>query len=171
MLKHLGNNSLHWIAKALTDAIHKGKYPSNWKTAKVIAILKPGKKANDPSSYRPISLLCCTFKLLETLTHHTKANLTPNRTMHSSSEQAGFRKQHSTDQQLLALTTYIESGYEQKLKTGAIVIDLSAAYDTVWRDGLLLKVAKIIKCKNNSPIDIKNDWPALFLHYCGKWLQ
>ena len=34
-----------------------------------------------------------------------------------------------------------------KLKTGAVLIDLSAAYDTVWTQGLMLKLAKIIPCK------------------------
>ena len=33
------------------------------------------------------------------------------------------------------------------MKTGAIFIDLSAAYDTVWRWGLMLKTARMVKCK------------------------
>lgn len=31
--------------------------------------------------------------------------------------------------QALALTTYIESGYESKMKTGVLFVDLSAAYE------------------------------------------
>jgi hypothetical protein len=39
----------------------------------------------------------------------------------------------------MALTTHIESGFQCQLKTGVVFLDLSAAYDTVWRDGLMLK--------------------------------
>ena len=47
----------------------------------------------------------------------------------------------------MALTSYIESGYENKKKTGVVFIDLTAAYDTVWHNGLMLKLARVIKCK------------------------
>ena len=38
-----------------------------WRSANVIAIRKHGKPLDDPTSYRPISLLCCCYKLLERL--------------------------------------------------------------------------------------------------------
>ena len=66
---------------------------------------------------------------------------------HIPMEQAGYRQGRSTTEQTLALTSYIETGFELKKKTGVVFIDLSAAYDTVWRDGLMLKMAKKIKCK------------------------
>jgi len=34
-----------------------------------IAIPKPNKPLGDPKTYRPISLLCVTFKILERLSH------------------------------------------------------------------------------------------------------
>ena len=43
------------------------------------------------------------------------------------------------------VTSLIESGFERKLKTRTVLVDLSAAYDTVWRDALLYKIARIIK--------------------------
>jgi hypothetical protein len=38
----------------------------------------------------------------------------------------------------LALTSHIEAGFQRKLKTGVVFIDLTNSYDTVWRDGLML---------------------------------
>lgn len=55
-------------------------------------------------------------------------------------EQAGFRKGRSCAEQVLSLTNYSESGYQQGLKTGLTLIDLTAAYDTVWKQGLLFKL-------------------------------
>jgi hypothetical protein len=34
----------------------------------------------------------------------------------------------------MALTTHIEAGFKHQLKTGAVFVDLTAAYDTVWRE-------------------------------------
>jgi hypothetical protein len=34
-------------------------------------------------------------------------------------------------EQVLALTSHLEAGFERKLKTGTVLIDLTAAYDTV----------------------------------------
>ena len=40
-----------------------------WRKATVIAVPKPIKPKDDPKSYRPISLLCMPFKLLERMIH------------------------------------------------------------------------------------------------------
>ena len=59
-------------------------------------------------------------------------------------DQAGFRPGQSTCEQVLALSTFIENGFQQNLKSGAIFVDLTAAYDTVWRAGLLVKLARLL---------------------------
>ena len=48
----------------------------------------------------------------------------------------------------MAPPTYVERGFQEKLKTGAVFLDLTAAYDTVWIDGLVTKLTRIIKCKH-----------------------
>ena len=45
---------------------------------------------------------------------------------------------------MLALSTYIENGFQRQLKTGAVFLDLTAAYDTVWHTGLLVKVCRCL---------------------------
>ena len=88
----------------------------------MIAILEPGKHLDDPTSYRPISLLCCCYKLLERL---LLTRLAPIFESVIPPEQAGFRKKRNTCDQVLALTSYIESGFQNKLNTGVALIDLS----------------------------------------------
>ena len=144
MLKHLGPLAVKWLAGSLTDVMESARYPSEWKQAKVIAILKPGKPSHDPANYRPISLLCCTFKLLERV---LLTRLTPIIEPFIPVEQAGFRPSRDSSEQVLALTTFIEAGFERKEKTGALFIDLSAAYDSVWRGGLMFKVAEMVRSR------------------------
>ena len=144
MLTHLGTNAHRWLASVMTDIISTARIPTTWIHAKVIAILKPGKCASDPRSYRPIALLCCGFKLLERI---VLSRLQPILDPHIPLDQAGFRHQRDTTEQVLALTSSIEASFENKLKTGAVFVDLSAAYDTVWHTGLMYKISKIVKCR------------------------
>ena len=44
-----------------------------------------------------------------------------------SPDQANFRKGRSTSDQIAALTTFIENGFQQNRKTGAVFLDLTAA--------------------------------------------
>lgn len=118
--------------------------PKIWREAKVIAILKPNKPASNPHNYRPISLLSTAYKLFERL---LLARIEPIIDKVLPVEQAGFRENRSCCDQVLTFTTYVENGYQSKIKSGAVFLDLSAAYDTVWKNDLLFKLSKILKCK------------------------
>jgi len=50
------------------------KIPKIWRRALEVAIRKQEKPLGDPKSYRPISMLCVPFKILETLIY---ANVEP----------------------------------------------------------------------------------------------
>ena len=62
----------------------------------------------------------------------------------TSADQAGFCHGRSTCDQVTALTTFIENGCEKTLNTGAVFLDLTAAYDTIWHTGLLYKLSKCL---------------------------
>ncbi|MEL7309847.1 MAG: reverse transcriptase family protein, partial [Pseudomonadota bacterium] len=108
------------------------------RNAKIIAIPKPGKDTSLVTSYRPISLLSLTLKVFERIVLN-RINPFVDSTLDIS--QAGFRKGRSTQEQVLALTTHIENGFQRKEKTGAIFLDLTSAYDTIWHEGLLTKIS------------------------------
>ena len=140
-MKHLGPRAVKWFASFLSRITSERSIPRIWRRSKVIAILKPGKDPHSASSYRPISLLSVCFKVLERL---ILRRVTPDVEEILSADQAGFRPGRSTCDQVLALTTFIENGFQRKMKTGAVLLDLTAAYDTVWHTGLLLKLAKAL---------------------------
>ena len=56
-------------------------------------------------------------------------------------------EERNTCDKVLARTSYIESMFQKKPKSGAVLIDLSAALDTVWQAGLMMKLSKSIKCR------------------------
>ena len=81
-----------------------------------------------PKNYRPISLLCHTYKLYERLILN---RVSPLLEQHLIKEQAGFRPGNSCTSQLINLTQHIKDGYQRGMITGASFIDLSAAYNTM----------------------------------------
>lgn len=122
----------------------------DWKLAHIILIHKPDKDPNEPSSYRPISLLSCIGKVMERivklrLNRHAETNkLLPE-------YQAGFRQKRSTTDNLLQLKHNIELALSRNRHVALITFDIKGAFDAVWHNGLLsklneMKVPKYLWC-------------------------
>ena len=99
----------------------------------------------DPKSYRPTSLLCVPYQILERLIY---ACVEPLIDPLIPKEQAGFRRGKSTVDQVVLLTQNIEDFFEAKKKAGAVFIDLTTAYDTVWHRGLTCKLLGFLPDKH-----------------------
>jgi hypothetical protein len=111
-----------------------GKIPKLFKRGKAIKITKPGKDGSDPSNFRPIALLSIVFKILERMILQQIQPLID-----------AVVPMYCTEQ-VLVLTSHIEACFQRKLKTGVVFIDLTAAYNTVWKDGVMLKFIRIVPC-------------------------
>ena len=106
----------------------------------MVAIPKPAKLVGDPKSYRPISLLCVPYKILESLIY---ARVEPLIDPLLHKEQAGFRRGNLTVDQVVLLTQNIEDSFKAKKKAGAVFVNLTAAYDTVWHRGITCKLLRL----------------------------
>ncbi|GFY28796.1 RNA-directed DNA polymerase from mobile element jockey [Trichonephila clavipes] len=110
----------------------------NLKLSTVIPILKPNKNASECKNYRPISLTSTLCKLMERVIHRRLMNwLIENKKLHFY--QTAFRTHHSTTDQLFYLNQSIIDGFQEKphKKTLAVFLDISAAFDRVWRQKLV----------------------------------
>ena len=74
------------------------------------------------------------------LQHHLEKNglLSPS--------PSGLRKNRSAEGQVILFTQDIENGFQQKKKTLAAFVDLTKAFDKVWKEGLLFKLLRKIVC-------------------------
>lgn len=63
-LKSCGPTTKCWLASFFSSILCSGWLPSIFKKTNIIAVLKPGKYPNLPQTYRPMALLCLTYKLL-----------------------------------------------------------------------------------------------------------
>ena len=138
-LKHLGPQGLAFLTRLYNLSVRDACVPVIWRSANVVPVLKPGKTADQGTSYRPISLLCPEFKVLERLLLPAlSASLKPNPNQH------GFRPERSTVSAMMPLVTTVTRGFNQRKpadRTGLICVDISKAFDVVRRDLLLKKVA------------------------------
>ena len=66
-IKHLGSAALQWLLDMFNECMRTNSIPKIWRKSRVVALLKPCKDQASPKSYRPISLLCQTYKLFERL--------------------------------------------------------------------------------------------------------
>ena len=109
-------------------------------------ILKPGKSANEPTSYRPISLLPTLGKLMERVMIARISQYMIHQNL-LNSFQAGFRRGKSCVHQLLRLTEHVSKWCSKQGggRTVSLFIDAEKAFNTLWMDGLrmMLHDAKI----------------------------
>ena len=139
MVKHLGPTARKKLLVLFNQSWRTGVFPTAWKDAIIIPILKKGNSPKDKSSYRPISLLSCLGKTLERMVNKRLVwHLESNNLV--TKEQTAFRKNRNTEDQLIYLAQSIENAFQEKKNVVATFIDLSKAFDKVWKDGLLLKL-------------------------------
>ena len=118
-------------------SLSSGTFPSRWKSATVIPVYKNKGDKNNPSNYRPISLLSCVSKLLESIVYdrlydHISPLLHP--------AQSGFRRKDNTSLQLSRIIQDLCSLKDQRQVSCICFFDLSKAFDTVWHKGLIAKL-------------------------------
>ena len=65
-----------------------------------------------------------------------------------SKEQAGFRRKTSILDQDVLLTQNFKNFFEAKKEAGAVFVNWTAAYDTVWHRGLTCKLLRLLPTKH-----------------------
>ena len=67
MLKELPKEGLIKLLHIFNAVVRRSYWPTKFKSAQIIMVLKPGKDPTDVMSYRPISLLSTISKTLQKL--------------------------------------------------------------------------------------------------------
>ena len=114
----------------ISKSIEEGTVLKSWIKVIVLPVQKNHNLGTDLTNYQPISNLTFFSKLLgkvilNQLWNHLKTNyLLPN-------YQSAYRAKHSTETVILNVCDNILQNMEKNINTAMVVLELSAAFDTV----------------------------------------
>ena len=118
-------------------SLSEGLFPGDFKNAVVTPLLKKASLPKDErKNYRPVSGLCFMSKLVErVVASQIKAHLD----MHNlgNTFQSAYKSGHSTETALLCIKNDIHLSLSKGMPTALVLLDLSAAFDTIDHKGLL----------------------------------
>jgi len=141
LLKQCIDPLLQPITTLLNFCITESTFPSDFKHALVRPLLKKhALPKDDLSSYRPISNLAFLSKILERALHK---RLSTHLSSFSSISpfQSAYRKFHSVETTLLKIQNDLLLSLDKKKVSALVLLDLSAAFDTVDHSLLLSRLS------------------------------
>ena len=137
-LKEVLGTILPSLAHIVNKSLDPGTLYTDWKEALVKPLVNKMSLGTTMTNYRPVSNLQFISKIVERVTldqftqHCNSNSLLPD-------YQSAYRKYYSCETSLVKLVNDILWAMEKQLVTVVVILDLSAAFDTVDHD-LLLEV-------------------------------
>lgn len=140
LLKENIDELLPILVKLVNASLSDGNF-DGMKTADVIPLLKNRSlDQNMLKNYRPVSNLMFLGKLIERVVHRRLESHMDALNLHIN-EQSAYRKCHSTETLLVRIWNDLLVAADERTATVVMMLDLSAAFDTVDHD-LLLRILK-----------------------------
>jgi hypothetical protein len=139
------NDALPYIIPTLTQIVNcsleTGVFPTAWKKAEVIPLLKEG-DYEIHNNNRPVSLLVAASKICERV---VLKQLTEHMTKRKrfTKHQSGNRKLHSTETLNIFISDLILQSMDRREVTALLLLDLSKAFDSLDHSILLRKLSNI----------------------------
>ena len=138
-LKHIDDGSLEELLKLFNYMWVNSCFPVEWSHSHLIPILKPGKPAYEPLSYRPIQLTSCVSKVMERMIAKRLMWYVEREGM-LSNYQCAFRQGRSAIDHVVRLESEVRRGFFFHKYTLAVFLDFKSAYNLVSPVALLWKL-------------------------------
>ena len=136
------------IVKIMNCSISQSCFPQGWKVANIKAVYKQKGAKSEASNYRPISLLPILARIFEKLiAEQLSSHCEQNKVI--PEQQFGFRKGSGCEHALISAVDSWREHIDGGEVVGALLIDLSKAFDTVSHK-LLLDSLRDIGCSTDA---------------------
>ncbi len=143
LLQAISPTLLPALTHIINTSLLTGIFPTAFKQARVIPLLKkPTLNTSLLGNYRPVSLLPFVAKTLERVVFN-QLSLFLSQYNKLDAKQSGFRSGHSTETALLSVTEALRIAKADSKSSVLILLDLSAAFDTVNHQILLSTLSSL----------------------------
>ncbi len=143
LLQAISPTLLPALTHIINTSLHTGIFPTAFKQARVTPLLKkPTLNTSLLENYRPVSLLPFVAKTLERVVFN-QLSLFLSQYNKLDAKQSGFRSGHSTETALLSVTEALRVAKADSKSSVLILLDLSAAFDTVNHQILLSTLSSL----------------------------
>ena len=131
---------LPFISKIINTSLQSGQMPSHLKVAKLRPLLKkPSLDHTQFSNYRPVSNLTFISKAIEKSVANQLISYI-NKNKLNETFQSAYKQYHSTETALVRVHNDILTAIDNRRTVILLLLDLSAAFDTVDHDILLSRL-------------------------------
>ncbi len=131
------------LTHIINTSLPTGIFPTAFKQARVTPLLKKSTlNTSLLENYRPVSLLPFIAKTLERVVFN-QVSLFLSQNNKLDAKQSGFRSGHSTETALLSVTEALRTAKADSKSSVLILLDLSAAFDTVNHQILLSTLSSL----------------------------
>ena len=178
LIKNLPIDALNDLLYTFNVAFSTGVFPTVWKEGTILPIHKPNKPKENPSSFRPITLLSCLGKTFEKILKRRLEYFIETKNILNPS-QNGFRREQGTLDTLLRIDNEIRSSLSNNNISIFVYVDLQNAFDSIWCEGLisklidfglsghLLNILHSFLTNRKNRVKYKNEYSNFFLTEAG----
>jgi hypothetical protein len=158
LLKECIDELLPLITHIINASMELGYVPKEFKIARIRPLLKKsGLDIDTFKNYRPVSNLPFISKILEKVVDARLERHLCENSLHEPMQSA-YRKFHSTETALIKVQNDILQSLDQKSVTVLVLLDLSAAFDTIDHQTLLHRL------ENHFGVtDMAHEWMSSYL--------
>ena len=142
LVKKLAGAMSYNITRVFNASIETGVFPDRWKMADVRPVYKQKGSKREANNYRPVSLLPILGRTFEKIVAQQLSNYCSRNDV-VPVQQHGFRKFSSCETALIKATDTWMKAIDEGDIIGALLIDLSKAFDTIPHSTLVEELQKI----------------------------
>ena len=135
-------NVLQQLTSIFDASLKLGYYPKPWKLDNSIYVKKPGKDSyHTEKAYRRLSLTNTMGKLYERILMNRITRKLEETDFFKNKGLYAYRKNQNTTHALLHLVEDMSNAINNNKIGAAVMADLEGAFDAIWRNGIVFKLA------------------------------
>ena len=133
--KYLPFHAINLLRRLFINIYLTSTVPDDWQISSIVEIFKSG-DVEDPSRFRPISLLGGCYKIFQQLFYYHRLK----HLLFASQRQHGFQSRRSTITQLKSVLGQLDTFIDSYGHVSGVAMDLSQAFDTMRHDTIARQI-------------------------------